>query len=80
MRHDYNLPGETEDQDIYNLATKENRIIITQDEGFDKQLKIKGTGILIVPSYLTNDEMDKIISEFISEKDPEDYKGKAVKI
>lgn len=80
MRHNYSLSREAEDETIYNLATKEKRIIITQDDGFRKQVKKKGTGALIIPSYLTNETMDKILTEFISGKDPEDYKGKAIKI
>lgn len=80
VRHDYNLPRETEDEDIYNLATRENRIIVTQDQRFGKQLKIKGTGILIIPAYLFNEEIDILLSEFISDKNPEILKGKATKI
>lgn len=33
-----------------------------------------------MPPYLSNEEMDKVLTEFISGKDPEDYKGKAIKI
>ena len=80
VRLDYRLPRQTDDEDIYNLATLEDRIIVTQDKRFDKQITIKGTGIIVIPSYLTNEEIDILLSDFISGKDPKDYKGKATKI
>lgn len=80
MRHDYGLPREIDDKDIYDLASRENRIIVTQDHRFGKQLKIKGTGILVVPSHLFNEEIDKLLSEFISDKNPETLKAKSTKI
>lgn len=80
VRHDYNLPREADDEDIYDLATREKRFVVTQDKGFDRQTKVKGTGVLIIPSYLTNEEMDKILSDFISGKDPDDFVGKATKV
>lgn len=80
VRHDYSLSREAADDEIYKLATQENRIIITQDQGFDKQLKIKGTGILILPSHLTNAEMDTILLDFLSNKKPVDFIGKATKV
>lgn len=80
VRHDYNLSRQTEDKDIYVIATKENRIIITQDDGFRKQTHRKGTGVFIIPSYLTNNEIDLVVVEFISGKNPDDFLGKAIRI
>jgi predicted nuclease of predicted toxin-antitoxin system len=80
VRHDYNLSRQTEDKDIYVIATKENRIIVTQDDGFRKQILGKGTGVIIIPSYLTNDEIDLVVSEYISGRNPDDFRGKAIKI
>lgn len=59
---------------------KEDRIIITQDEGFKKQIKPKGTGILVIPPYLDSSQIDEILTKFISAKDPEDFLGKTTKI
>jgi len=80
VRHDYNLSRQTEDKDIYIIATKEKRIIITQDDGFRKQTHRKGAGVFIIPSYLTNDEIDLIVIAFISGKNPDNFLGKATKI
>ena len=80
VRHDYNLSRETEDKDIYVIATQENRIIVTQDDGFRKQVYKKGAGVFIIPSYLTNDEIDKILVDFIFGKNPDDFWGKASKV
>jgi len=80
VRHDYNLSRQTEDKDIYVIATKENRIIITQDDGFRKQIHRRGAGVFIIPSYLTNAEIDLVIVEYISGKNPDVFLGKAIKI
>ena len=77
---DYKLSREAEDEEIYKLATQEDRIIVTQDRRFNKQLKIHGTGIIVIPSYLTNQEIDILLTDFISDKNPEDFLGKATKI
>lgn len=80
VRHDYNLSGQTDDKDIYNLAVQEGRFVITQDDGFRKHIKKNKLAVIIVPSYLTTDEMDTLISDFISGKNPDDFLGKAIKI
>lgn len=80
MRHNLNLSPETEDEQIYSLATRKKRIIITQDTGFKRWIKPKGTGVFIIPSYLSNSQIDKILTEFIFQKDPKDFRGKVVKI
>lgn len=80
VRYNYNLSPQAEDQEIYILATKDERIIITQDEGFKKQIKLKGTGILVIPPYLDSSQIDEILTKFISGKNPEDFLGKATKI
>lgn len=80
VRYDYNLSPQAEDQEIYILATKETRIIVTQDEGFKKQIKLKGAGILVIPPYLDSSQIDETLTKFISGKDPKDFLGKATKI
>ena len=80
IRHDYNLSPQAEDESIYVIASKEKKIIVTQDDGFRKQINKKGAGILIIPYYLTNEAIDEILCEFISGKNPDDFLGKATKI
>lgn len=74
------MSGQTEDKQIYALATKENRIIITQDDDFKKHVKPNQAGVLIIPSYLSSDEIDRILTSFIAGKDPKNFMGKAIKI
>lgn len=62
------------------MASQENRIIITQDEGFKKQIKPKGAGILIIPPYLDSNQIDRVLSKFISGRNPKDHKGKTTKV
>lgn len=80
VRHDFNLGRETEDDEIYNFVTKEKRIIITHDKGFRKQLKLNGTGILVIPSYLSNKEIGELLCDFISLKNPNNFIGKETKL
>ena len=47
---------------------------------FKKLVKKNGPGILGVESQLTTAKMDALVAEFLSGKDPEKYKGKAVKL
>lgn len=80
-RHTYNISPQAEDKDIYQLAVKENRFVVTINyEDFKKLVKKDKAGIIGIPPYLSNEQIDKILTDFISEKDPEDYKGKAIKI
>ena len=80
VRHDYNLSRQAEDESIYVIASKENRIIVTQDDGFRKQVNKKGAGILIIPPYLTNEQIDGVLCDFIFGKNPDDFLGKATRI
>lgn len=79
-RHDFNLSREAEDEYIYTIAVAENRIVLTQDGGFKKQVKPSSPGVIIAPSYITRDEMDTVISDFLRGKNPDDFMGKATKI
>lgn len=47
---------------------------------FKKLVKKNGPGVLGIESQMTTEEMDTIITEFISGKDPADFAGKAIKI
>lgn len=79
----YNLGlfRESEDSEIYQKAIQENRFVLTINlKDFKKLVKIGKPGILGIESQLTNKEIDEKVTEFLSNKDPEDFKGKATKI
>lgn len=80
VRHTYNLSPQAEDEHIYQIAQDTERIIVTQDVGFKMLVKPKKPGIFVIPSYLSNEKIDKILTKFISDKNPEDYEGKVTKI
>lgn len=80
IRHTFGFSGTTEDLQIYELATRENRIIVTQDGDFKKLISPKAAGVFIIPSYLTTTQIDQLLSEFIVGKDPGDFMGRAIKI
>lgn len=80
VRHDFYLSRTANDETIYTLAIKEKRFVITQDRDFKKMVMKNKPGILIIPSYLTNDEIDRLLTTFIVDKDPDELWGKAIKI
>ena len=78
---DYHRSYQAEDKDIYELAIRENRFVITINfKDFRKLVKKDKPGIIGIESQLTNEEIDKKITLFIHDKDPKDYTGKAIKI
>lgn len=79
--HDLGLSSQAEDEEIYQKAILENRIVLTVNfKDFKKMVKSGKVGVLGIESQLTNDQLDQKVSKFISGKDPADFVGKAVKI
>jgi len=78
--HNYNLSPQIDDEEIYNLAVKENRFVVTIDNDFKRLVKRNKSGVIIIPAELSNEGIDKILTKFISEKDPKDYMGKVTKV
>lgn len=80
IRHDFHLAPETEDQEIYTLASRKEILVVTLDLGFRKLVKQSAAGVFMLSSGLSNKEIDEKVSNFISNKNPQDYKGKSTKI
>lgn len=79
--HDCGLSVQAEDKEIYQKAIEQNRFVLTINfKDFKKLVKAGKPGIIGIESQLTNDEIDKLVSGFLSAKDPEGYIGKAIKI
>lgn len=68
-------------REIYRLAVKEKRFVVTINYQDFKKLVRKGKpGVLAVPSELSNEEIDKALYKFVLGKSPDDYIGKAIKV
>ena len=79
--HTYGFPPACSDEEIYQLAIKENRFVLTINfKDFKKLVKRRKPGIIGIESQLTNEEIDKLVSGYLSGKDPDDFIGKAIKI
>lgn len=79
--YDCGLSVQAEDKEIYQKAVEENRFVLTINfKDFKKLVKVGRSGIIGIESQLSNDEIDKLVSNFLSGKDPQDYIGKAIKI
>ena len=78
--HTYNFHLQKDDEKIYQIATQKERIIITQDNDFKKWIKPKQAGVFMIPSYLSNQQIDDLLSNFIVDKDPQNYMGKVTKL
>lgn len=79
--YDFGLSRQAEDEDIYQKAYENNCFVLTINfNDFKKLVKENGPGVFGVESQLTTAKMDSIVAEFLKGKNPEDYKGKAIKI
>lgn len=79
--HDFGISPQTEDKDLYQLACLESRIMVTINfRDFRKLVKANLPGIISIPSYLSNNQIDDLLSNFISGKDPEELNGKIAKL
>lgn len=77
----YGFSKQVEDEEIYQKAIQEDRFVLTINfKDFKKLVKKGKPGIIGIESQLSNEDIDKLVADFISGKDPEEYKGKAVKI
>jgi predicted nuclease of predicted toxin-antitoxin system len=77
---DYGLSPQCSDLQIYELAIQEDRFIVTIDHDFKKIVQKGKPGIFILPSELSNKEIDKTLFTFLCGKNPLDYVGKSTLI
>lgn len=79
--HTYGLSYQVEDKEIYQKAVTENRFVLTINfKDFRKLVKKGKTGIIGIESQLSNAQIDDLVSDFLSGKDPDNYLGKAIKL
>lgn len=79
--HTYNLSPQAEDEEIYQKAVQENRFVLTINlKDFKKLVKQNKPGIICIESQLSNQEIDVLVTKFLSNKNPDDFIGKVVKI
>ncbi|MDP3724458.1 MAG: DUF5615 family PIN-like protein [bacterium] len=79
--HNCSLSFQAEDQEIYQKAQEENRFILTINfKDFRRLVKGGGSGVFGIEAHQTNQEIDQKVTEFLRDKDPKDYQGKAIKI
>jgi hypothetical protein len=78
---DLGLSPQVEDKEIYQKAIQEDRFVLTVNlKDFKKLVQPGKPGIIGIESQLTNEQIDKLVTKFISGKNPEDFLGKALKI
>lgn len=79
--HEYKLSPQAEDEEIYQKAVNENRFVLTINfKDFRRLVKPGKPGIIGIESQLSNDDIDKLVTNFLSDKNPADFLGKAIKI
>ena len=79
--HDCGLSPQAEDREIYQKAIETDRFVLTINFNDFKKLVKKGKpGIIAIPSELSNQEIDHLVCNFLSMKNPDDYTGSAVKV
>lgn len=78
---DCGLSPQAEDEEIYQTAVEENRFVLTINfKDFKKLVKGGKPGVIGIESQLSNKEIDELVTNFLSGKDPADFMGKAIKI
>lgn len=75
------LSAQTADEDIYQKAVENNCFVLTINfKDFRRFVKHGKQGVFGINSQLSNRNIDELVTEFISGKDPDDFIGKAIKI
>jgi predicted nuclease of predicted toxin-antitoxin system len=78
---DLGLPKQCGDDEIYQKAIKDNRIVVTINfKDFNKLVKPGKPGIIGIPSQLTNADIDALLTRFVSLNMAEDCIGIGIKI
>jgi predicted nuclease of predicted toxin-antitoxin system len=77
---DGGLSPKASDIDIYRLAIKQRRFVLTHDKDFKQFVKPNLPGVLILPSHLSNEVVDALVSKFLLNKNPDNFVGKTVRI
>lgn len=79
--HDCGLSPQIEDEEIFKTAMKEDRFVLTINfKDFRSLPRINKPGVIGVESQLSNEEIDAKVSDFLRDKNPSDYLGKATRI
>ena len=79
--HDCGLSKQAEDVEIYQKAIQQNRFVLTVNfKDFKKLVREGKVGIIGIESQLSNDQVDKLVTSFLSGKDPQDFIDKAIKL
>ncbi len=77
IKHDLNKGG-IKDEEVYEIARKQKRIIITYNIGDFKRLatKSKDTGVIGTAQGITPEELDKKLNSLLSKSSERSFYGK----
>lgn len=79
--HNIGLSRQAADEDIYQKAVENKCFILTINfKDFKRFVRNGKPGVIGIDSQLSNKEIDEIVSDFVSGKNPDDFIGKAIKI
>lgn len=79
--YDLGLSRQAEDKEIYNVAVREDRFVLTINYKDFKKLARKGKpGVIAIESQLSNEEIDKLVTKFVSGKNPDEFLGQTIKV
>jgi len=79
--YDYGLSQQEEDKAIFQKAIEDNRIVLTVNfKHFKKFVRKDKPGVIGIESQLFNEQIDKLVSGFLKNKNPDDFIGNAIKI
>ncbi|HCS79214.1 TPA: hypothetical protein DIV55_05765 [Patescibacteria group bacterium] len=80
IKEDLHLSG-ISDHNVYEIATKEGRLVVTFNEkDFAELIKNKVAGVIAVSATLTNDQIEKKILALLSRSSAKELFGKLTSI
>lgn len=78
---DLSYTRQIEDEDIYREAVKSNRFVVTINYKHFKNFVLpKRPGIIAIPGELSNEDIDLLLSDFVTSHSPDDHYGRATKL
>jgi len=79
--HDLGLSAQTADEEIYQKAIENKCLILTINfKDFRRFVRHSKSGVIGINSQLSNADIDKLVTNFISGKNPDNFFGKAMRI
>lgn len=81
MYFDYGMSRQAEDEEIYQKAIEHERFVLTVNlKDFRKLVKTNNPGVIGIESQLSNQEIDRLVTDFVMKNNHARCMGKTFRI